>query len=211
MGVHTTLCVIGASWSFATLAFAQESSEVQAPIDPTIVTVTSDHLDTHFGLASSFGDGPHCYSYPKRESCGDFDYSGSLCIAPCTVHVHRLKSPYRIVGPKIAPSSPFMLPSGEHLNLRVHTGAWPGFVVGMVLTIMGAAWLGVGSTELIAYAALGEPPVVNHTVGVFLPIGIVSLSLGATLFAVGLPLWLLNKTRVRITQSISLEARGLSF
>jgi hypothetical protein len=106
------------------------------------------------------------------------------------------------VGHDLTPSRAFNVrfaPSG--LDVRVRAGSWGGYVAGVALTAIGASFIAIGSTELLVWEALGEPPVVNRTSpGNLLPGGIVGLGLGVVFAAIGIPLFVTNQTRLDISE-----------
>jgi hypothetical protein len=113
------------------------------------------------------------------------------------------------VGHDVASSGSLTLPfAPTGIDVNVHAGSWAGYVTGMAFTLVGGAFVATGTTELLIWEGLGEPPVVNHTAGVLLPQGIVFLSVGAVFAAVGIPLWLANRTDVKISQHVAVAGRS---
>jgi tetrahydromethanopterin S-methyltransferase subunit C len=99
------------------------------------------------------------------------------------------------------PSTPFNLPFASNgVDVHVRAGSIAGYVVGLVLSLDGITFTGIGAASMVVWEALGQPRVVNNTRGALLPIGGVFLGMGIALAAVGIPLWLANHTQVDISE-----------
>jgi hypothetical protein len=132
---------------------------------------------------------------------GDYVYADALCKAPCSAIVPIGGGPYQIEGVAQVPSARLELfPSNRGLDVRAHFGSGPAYVVGAVLTILGATYTMLGTGLLTTWAAMGEPPVVNHTPGVFLPVGVTFALVGLHMLGVGLPLFLTQGTNVEVVE-----------
>lgn len=169
---------------------------------PLVVTVfvSSDRDGTFFGRAAAFGPVPRRLRWPDLAWDG-VTFAPGVCAVPCSTQIAVSEGPYRVVGPDMAPSQPFDLAAiSNGLDVHVHAGSWPGYVIGRVSEILGTVFAVTGAVELVAWEAVGHPRVVNHTAGVLLPSGISFAALGGVLLAIGIPLFSASQTRVDLSE-----------
>jgi hypothetical protein len=165
-----------------------------APNSSVVVQVTSDTPETTLARFDYLGSGPR----------GGFYEVSRICTAPCSATVPDTGQ-YRVVGPRMTPSSAFTLPcSRDPVDVGVHAGSWRQYAAGLTFSILGAAYAPTGAVFL----ATSEDPRVRSS---FLPLGATFLSVGVAALAVGLPLWLGNRTRVDVQRAIALGPSGLVF
>jgi hypothetical protein len=125
-----------------------------------------------------------------------------LCYAPCGVAAEA-GGTYRIYGKMLKPSDPFGLPrSSGQVLIDVKAGSIIKYYVGVGLSIGALAAAGLGALFVAAgSSARNDDDGVNgdRAVGNFVTAyGIAFLIAGGVLAAVGLPMWLGNKTEVQV-------------
>ncbi len=202
LSLITVLSRSAAAQANAPCAGAEAGRPATPPATPGAVRIflSSDADGTFIGSAVALGPGPRL-RLPRFGR--DFDFQAALCEASCSADAERTQNPYRVVGLDIAPSKAFDLPAAPGgLDVRVHTGSWAGHVWGSVLSLLGIGFSVAGAGELVAWDALGRPPVVNHTPGVLLPDGLLFVGLGVITGAIGVPLFFANRTTVDVTPHV---------
>jgi hypothetical protein len=114
---------------------------------------------------------------------GDWD---PVCSPPCERRLPRTAL-FRISGAEITTSSTFSLPADRsEVTLRVKAGASRWYWTGVILTAFGGSF---------ALGGIGPPLLLGAS---FSTTGKVLGGAGAVMLAVGLPLWVLNRTTVGI-------------
>jgi hypothetical protein len=166
------------------------------------VHITSNKPDTFFGRADAFDHRParvRGHGWPRP---GDFTYPEAICKAPCTATVPIAGNPYRIAGIAQVPSGKLELfPSPRGIDVRVHFGSGPAYVIGVVFTALGLAFTASGAGMVAAWAALGEPSLaVKNSPGELRPIGTTFALIGLPYLAIGLPFFLTQGTRVEVVE-----------
>jgi hypothetical protein len=124
---------------------------------------------------------------------GSVNHWQTVCKTPC----EPLATPgtYRVDGPGIPSSASFDL-QGEQ-RIKVSAGNSVGYVLGQVL------WIGGGGAAL---SGAGIAAIEGGDAARVLLFG------GLAAFAVGMPLWLFNRTTVQVGSSgVALSARGVTF
>jgi len=207
--------------TLASVASAQEVPIVEAVSGQTVaaptpnkdmvrVYVTSDRKGAVFGRTAAFGPGTRKLRWPRRPE-DEPNYSGGVCTAPCSATVAISRGPYSVVGHDVAPAERFALhlaPSG--LDVDVHAGSWGGYVVGLAFSTIGLVFAGLGGAELGVWGATGAPPMSSQSVGSFFLLqGSIFLGVGLPLAAIGLPLWLSNRTQVDISEHRTAGSKGV--
>ncbi len=157
----------------------------------------------------------HVTSDTPRVVLARFDFLGAgprggyyevsrVCRAPCDATVPLDDQSYRVLGPHIAPSPLFSIPpEGGDVDVSVRAGSARGYAAGIVLTTLGAAYTPTGGGLLVA----GETTRSATTTRALVPLGTIFLATGIVALAVGLPLWLGNRTHVDV-RSRALAALG---
>jgi hypothetical protein len=133
-----------------------------------------------------------------------------VCTAPCVASVPLGDWSFRAVGPRIAPSPTFFIPEGAtDVDVSVRAGSWRSYVAGVVLTTLGAAYTPTGGGLLVAR----EATLSSSETRSLAPIGAVFLGAGVVGLAVGLPLWIGNRTHVdvRSRAAVAVGPGGLTF
>jgi len=151
---------------------------------PSHVAVESDRPGTRLVAFDFLGSGLR----------GGYYQVAPICTAPCAADLVP-SGTFRIIGPGLTPSALFQIPPSPEVDLRVHTGSWGASATGMVLTILGAAYVPVGGGLLAGQAAFGD-----ERSPALVPLGGAFLGLGVLALAVGLPLWLGNRTVVTLSE-----------
>jgi hypothetical protein len=109
-----------------------------------------------------------------------------VCAPPCARRLPRTAL-FRVSGSRITTSATFNLPPDRpDVILRVKAGASRWYWTGVILTAFGGS-LGLGG--------IGPPLLAGAT---FSTTGKVLAGAGAVMLAVGLPLWILNRTTIAI-------------
>jgi hypothetical protein len=195
--------------SFATRgALAQEgpadrAADGQNGATPRQVPVVAeaDREGTRLTRFDFLGSGPHHGFYEGEP----------VCTVPCRAFLSPGVS-YRFVAPGMTPSGSFELSGTSEADVRVHGGSWAPYVTGVVLTILGAVYLPVGGGLFVGQEAFG-----NDKSRALAPVGATLLGVGLVSLAVGIPLWLSNRTSITIQQNgevktgLSLSATGITF
>lgn len=123
-----------------------------------------------------------------------------VCIAPCDLEVDP-NVPYRMAGAGITPSSSFLLGPGPE-RLRVSAGSRSGRMAGIVFTGVGVLTLTSGalflalSTVFDSSAYPGTSQERSDLKSVYRAVGFVEIGIGVVTLAIGIPLWLSNRTTV---------------
>jgi hypothetical protein len=148
-----------------------------------VLHVTSDRPGAVLAQFDFLGSGPR-YGY--------YDVT-RICTAPCDAHVSSGDMSYRIVGPRMTPSPSFSVaPETGELDVHVHVGSWGAYAAGLALAATGAAYTACGGGFLIAR----EATLSSSTTERLVPLGAVFLSAGVVGLAVGVPLLVMNRTRL---------------
>ncbi len=118
-----------------------------------------------------------------------------VCGAPCDKVVTHPESQFYVAG-DIVPSDPFRVEGfGRGVNLNVTTGSKGAFVLGVVLNYVGTVGLIAGGSLLLTAAIVG-----SFIASVLLVPGLI-VTIGSAIFlGVGIPLTIVNKTRVEVTE-----------
>ncbi len=203
------LLVIVGCCSFATReAFAQNGPADRAvdgqngAASPQVpIVAEADREGTRLTRFDFLGSGPHHGFYEVEP----------VCTVPCRAFLAPGVS-YRFIAPGMTPSAPFALSGTSEADVKVHGGSWAPYVTGVVLTILGAVYVPVGGGLLVGQEAFGD-----DKSRALAPVGATLLGVGLVSLAVGLPLWLSNRTSITIQQNgevktgLSLSATGITF
>jgi hypothetical protein len=187
------------------LAAAADPLEVE-------VHITSNKPGTFFGRADAVtGRRRAVLVHPDPWQAESWVYPGAVCRAPCSARVSIIDNPYRLAAVFQAPSGRLdLFPSSRGLDIRVHFGSLPGYIFGTVFTALGAVFTAAGAASLATWAALGEPSsTANNTPGALRPVGTAFVLIGLPSLAIGLPLFLTQRTTVEVVErSETKEARS---
>ena len=119
------------------------------------------------------------------------------CEAPCDKSVDP-RFAYLVAGKGITPSSPFAFPRGPSAyDLKVDAGSSSAHTAGVILTTAGICLAGLGGAFL-AVDAVGSDGSTGVTTAAAIGGGVGLISL-----AIGIPLWISNRTSVRVDPTIN--------
>jgi hypothetical protein len=107
-----------------------------------------------------------------------------VCAAPCTAVVPR-DGTYRVVGDDMPPSSPFRLPEGEEVLLKVHRGNPGAHDGGALFLVLGGITALIGTMLLVGNADKSRELA-----------GVITLAGGGAMMGLGLPMLLSNGTTI---------------
>jgi hypothetical protein len=167
---------------------------------PAIPVVTgSDYPRTRLVRVEFLGSGPRHGFYGVE----------SICLVPCRAELTPGVS-YRFVAPGMTPSPLFALSDAPEEGLEVRGGSWARYVTGVVLTVLGTVYIPVGTGLVVGQEAVG-----TDKSRALLPLGGTLLGIGVVSLAIGIPLWLGNRTTITRGSAsgsgIALTPLGLTF
>lgn len=199
-----------------------------APAPGTLLTIRSKNPYAQLTQTSS-GGYVVGYGYGRSYGYGaTIEAWRAICTTPCN-QVVPSGGPYRIAGPGIVPSRPFILSPGS-AELQVKTGKVGARVGGLFLTVIGGSAILTGGILLGFSRAFGpssplydpaESRAFRAAGGVILGVGIGSLAAGIALLATsGTKVQIANTTggvpsavswRPSSGRTLALSAQGLHF
>lgn len=119
-----------------------------------------------------------------------------VCGAPCDKRVLHTESPFYIGGDVVSSESFRLDGMTQGANIKVTTGSKGLFYLGVVLNYVGVL------TEVTGVSLLIPALLISSIGSMFLLPAIICMVAGAVMFGVGIPLTIINKTRVDVTPMV---------
>jgi hypothetical protein len=130
-----------------------------------------------------------------------------ICPLPCTTVLPDDGTSYHVTGPGLVPSPIFTLPPGTpEVTVRVRPAPLAPFITGVFLSTLGMTFTPLGATFVATGA--GEEPSRSPGSGAFIGAGATFAALGVVSLAVGLPLWLSNRSKVSLERTTGAVTPG---
>jgi hypothetical protein len=185
------------------LAAAADAPEVE-------VHITSNKPGTFFGTADALEGRPMLTHPDLVWEAEGYAYPNAICRAPCSARVPIGDNPYRLATKFEVASRRFdLFPSTRGLDIPCALWLPCWLLPRRRLHARGATFTLTGATMLATWAALGEPTAAaNNAQGTLRPVGTAVILIGLPSLAIGLPLFLTQRTKVDVVERSGAKEAG---
>jgi hypothetical protein len=187
-----------------------------------LIISTHARADESGTLVQFTADDPNATLEMHAEGESESRQWKSLCVAPCEERVPA-GTALRVKGESIYPSAAFYLPSGrDSVTLHANTATKSGRTMAAVAAVGGGIVFANGAGLLLFGLAVKSIPELRDSSGGYVAVGLVGMTLGATVGIIGLVNLLGNETttdvsnagespRFAVGHGLQLSSAGLHF
>jgi hypothetical protein len=178
------------------------SSLVAAATGAFALVLSTPALADESGTLVQFtADDPNATLEAHAEGESESRQWKSLCVAPCEERVPA-GTALRVKGESIYPSAAFYLPKGrDSVTLHANTATKSGRTVAAVAAVGGGIVFGNGVGIVLVGLVMKSIPEARDTSGTYVAVGLVGMTLGATVGIIGLVNLLGSKTTTEISNT----------
>jgi hypothetical protein len=178
------------------------SGLVAVAISASALIVATPALADESGTLVQFtADDPNATLEVHAEGESDGRQWKSLCVAPCEERVPA-GTALRVKGESIYPSAAFYLPRGrDSVTLHANTATKSGRTMAAIAAVGGGLVFLNGTGVLLAGLMLKSVPEMRDSAGTYTAVGLVGMTLGATVGIIGLVNLLGNETTTDVSNA----------